>query len=417
MTVRNKKIILIFCLLLLVFGGSYILFLSKVASSKKFLINKEKKDEILFSDLKRQFETKFNSGNKNEGYLFNELFSEDKAISFKDTSLSFFIYSTHDEIKLIDFKYVKCVFLKAESEAIKKRADNQYQNQLSIISKKHNGIAESWANKIGYDMFLIHKSKNECRPYFSNNDSYTLNPISFIEFNRFLVEFNMYQQKINLKNELITGNYKNEINKLKRGLNFDALNFLDRNIEYNSALKTKEEAFIFNWVGYGDFDYSIPRKEIDFEYIENVMTSVYQEQYKNNSLPNGAMPYSYCFGGSNSGNSKVRVNAGASDVVITIKNMNDDVIRHAYVKSGRSFSLNVPNGSYNVYFYYGEGWNPKRFMKDTDCGRLVGGFLSNESVSKDPNTLYINNQEMVYTLSEQVGGNFSTSGSSKIEAF
>jgi hypothetical protein len=147
------------------------------------------------------------------------------------------------------------------------------------------------------------------------------------------------------------------------------------------------------------------------------MNEVYTEQYKDFSLQTGAMPYGYCFGTSNSGQSGVKVNAGGSDVLVTIKNMNDEVIRHAYIEARNSFRLNLPNGSYNVYFYYGNGWNPKRFMKDTDCGRLVGGFLSNESVSKDPNVLQLYSQIMVYTLTQQANGNFSTSGSSKGEAF
>jgi hypothetical protein len=97
--------------------------------------------------------------------------------------------------------------------------------------------------------------------------------------------------------------------------------------------------------------------------------------------------------------------------------MNDKVIRHAYIAERNSYTLNIPNGNYNVFFYYGSGWNPKRFMKDTDCGRLVGGFLSNESVSKDPNVLRIYHGIMEYTLTQSANGNFSTSGSSKNEAF
>jgi len=56
-------------------------------------------------------------------------------------------------------------------------------------------------------------------------------------------------------------------------------------------------------------------------------------------------------------------------------------------------------------------------MKDTDCGRLVGGLLSKESVSKDPTVLRIYDGIMQYTLKQCVNGNFGTSGSSKIEAF
>lgn len=56
-------------------------------------------------------------------------------------------------------------------------------------------------------------------------------------------------------------------------------------------------------------------------------------------------------------------------------------------------------------------------MKDTDCVRLVGGLLSKESVSKDPNVLRIYDGIMQYTLTQCANGNFSTSGSSKNEVF
>ena len=106
-----------------------------------------------------------------------------------------------------------------------------------------------------------------------------------------------------------------------------------------------------------------------------------------------------------------------NDDLVMIKNSSDRVIRHAYIRARDRFTLNVPNGNHDVYFYYGTGWNPNKFMKATTCGDLTGGFLSNEVVSKDPSTLRIYNQVMTYTLTEQVNGNFSTTSSSKYEAF
>jgi hypothetical protein len=129
------------------------------------------------------------------------------------------------------------------------------------------------------------------------------------------------------------------------------------------------------------------------------------------------MPYSYCYGAKNSGPSRVIVNAGNSDVLVSIKDMNDKVIRHVYVKSNHTFTLRVPNGNYQVFFYYGSGWNPKRSMTNTICGNLIGGFLNNEVVSKDPEIIKLNYGYIEYTLSIQSGGNFSTAGSSKSEAF
>ena len=55
-------------------------------------------------------------------------------------------------------------------------------------------------------------------------------------------------------------------------------------------------------------------------------------------------------------------------------------------------------------------------MKDTFCGKLTGGFVSNISISKDMG-LYLNNQIMTYTLTSVSNGNFRPKDSSINEAF
>ena len=55
-------------------------------------------------------------------------------------------------------------------------------------------------------------------------------------------------------------------------------------------------------------------------------------------------------------------------------------------------------------------------MKETDCGTLKGGFISNENFGKDsPQSL--SNNILKYELILQQNGNFSTSPSNSDEAF
>ena len=378
---------------------------------------REIENENSLNKLKEELKAQYVRENENESYIFDEIFDIEKAISIKDSTVSFFLYSDQVEVKLIVKNYLKCVQFKAKSLAVNKRSDNEYNQKLDELTIKHGPTVKTLASFVGKDMFLIHSKENNCTPYFSNNNSYNVDPISFKEFSRLLIEYSLNEQKIKLKNEITTRNFENKIRELKRGLNEDAMSILNQNLQSEKALKSESEYFAFNWAGRKDFAYPITRKEIDYNYIDNTMNEVYAEQYKDYSLKTGAMPYGYCFGNSNAGQSGVRVKAGSGDVLVTIKNMNDQVIRHAYIEARNSYTLNVPNGNYFVYFYYGTGWNPKRFMKETNCGKLVGGFLTNESVSKDPNVLRLNNGIMTYTLTEQINGNFSTAGSSKGEAF
>lgn len=144
------------------------------------------------------------------------------------------------------------------------------------------------------------------------------------------------------------------------------------------------------------------------------------DKYIENSLNTGNTPYSYCFGRNNScsGNycSQIKVKTpNNSDVLVTIKK-NNNVYRHAYIKANSSYTFDFPNGSYQTFFYYGKGWNPDKVMKETDCGTLKGGFVSDETFGKDdPQTL--NNNILEYSLVLQQSGNFTTRPSNPGEAF
>jgi hypothetical protein len=144
------------------------------------------------------------------------------------------------------------------------------------------------------------------------------------------------------------------------------------------------------------------------------------DKYINNSLHTGETPYSYCFGGNRGctewGCAGISVKTPYnSDVMVTIKK-NDKVVRHAYIKAGSTYKFEFPNGIYQAFFYYGKGWNPNKVMKELDCGVLRGGFIANESFSKD-NPQKLDNAVLSYELILQQNGNFSTKPSNSNEAF
>tara|TARA_B110000285_G_C14993559_1_gene547604 strand:- start:203 stop:697 length:495 start_codon:yes stop_codon:yes gene_type:complete len=146
-----------------------------------------------------------------------------------------------------------------------------------------------------------------------------------------------------------------------------------------------------------------------------------QGQYSyNNSLRTGSTPYANCYGRNlvcnSNGCSEIKVKTPYnSDVLVTIKK-NGNVIKHAYIKGGDSYTFSFPNGTYQPFFYYGKDWNPNKLMKSNNCGGIKGGFNKNESFGKDyPQRL--NGQALQYTLILQQNGNFSTKPSNSSEAF
>ena len=138
-----------------------------------------------------------------------------------------------------------------------------------------------------------------------------------------------------------------------------------------------------------------------------------------NRLSNGAQPYARWYGNNRScdewGCSQINVTAPtSSDVVVLIKknNANGKTVRHAYIRYGATYAFEIPNGTYQVFFYYGSGWNPEKPMS----GGIKGGFIKNEVFSKD-DPQYLNNNVLSYVLQLQQNGNFSTKRSSESEMF
>jgi hypothetical protein len=88
---------------------------------------------------------------------------------------------------------------------------------------------------------------------------------------------------------------------------------------------------------------------------------------------------------------------------------------HAYISAGSSYTFEMPDGTYQPFFYYGKGWNPEKVMKETSEGKLKGGFIESESFGKDdPQTL--NNEILTYELILQSNRNFSTRPSNAADA-
>ncbi len=147
-----------------------------------------------------------------------------------------------------------------------------------------------------------------------------------------------------------------------------------------------------------------------------------ENTYGNVSLQNGAQPYSRWYGNNlflddYTPHSEIQVSApSGSDVVVIVRynNQNGNVAGHVYIKAGRSSTIYLRNGhNYQTFFYLGNGWYSGKEM----LHGIKGGFVKNESYSKDGSATYMDNDILSYTLTQQVNGNFQTSGSSEGEMF
>ena len=134
----------------------------------------------------------------------------------------------------------------------------------------------------------------------------------------------------------------------------------------------------------------------------------------------GHTPWDNCFGKNATCNyygcSSITVKTSKSDPVVAIVKKRDRIIKHAYISANSSYTFELKDGTYQVFFYYGTDWNSKLWMPSDECNLVVGRWSKNEYVSKD-DPIRLKNQIMTYTLSTMVSGNFTPGKSSLDEVF
>ena len=143
------------------------------------------------------------------------------------------------------------------------------------------------------------------------------------------------------------------------------------------------------------------------------------EKYINNQLNNGSQPFAACFGRNVSCSDYICssinvITPSSSDVLVTLKK-NSKVYRHVYIQKGKSGKVDVPNGSYQVFFSYGSGWDPDKKSPIKNCSKR-GWFVKDNGVSKDE-TKYYESTEVTITLQLTEYGNFEALPSNIDEAF
>jgi hypothetical protein len=268
----------------------------------------------------------------------------------------------------------------------------------------------------------------QLRPFYLDCSNYfpTLSEISFKEnvwtdFEKFMITYNSETIESEIQNRQTENQYSSNVASTKSQLRSGAMSYFEEELSNRKSqfISAQSETKSYNSPTLGLITYAVNKTTFNMEAFQNFADDAFEKQWKDNSLYTGAMPYSYCFGSNNYcdkyGCSRITILTGSNDVLVTIKDRSGDVVRHGYITAGHSFSFNLPDGSYQTFFYSGTGWNPNKFMKTSSCGTLLGGFVSGEDVTKD-NYISLYNQEMTYELIMHQNGNLSTLPSSKNEA-
>lgn len=136
-------------------------------------------------------------------------------------------------------------------------------------------------------------------------------------------------------------------------------------------------------------------------------------QYAGNRLDTGDKPYASQVGKAKTGSRYLEATAspGETDYIMIVKKAsNGQWVNHVYIHAGTKGRLNVPAGTYNVYFYSGQGWCP-----DKPINNLLGAFVEENELGKDANVNLSDYEGYSYKLYPVSSGNFQVQYANKEE--
>ncbi len=162
----------------------------------------------------------------------------------------------------------------------------------------------------------------------------------------------------------------------------------------------------------------LEREREEARIAEEMRQAAILKEFGDFQLENGAQPWRDCFGKNKlrgEKNSSISVTAPVENDAVLVLKKAGVVVAHTYIRSGSTRTIELPNGTYQPFFYSGSGWYPEKEMDSESCASLKGGFLTNSGWSKDE-PQYLEYNTLSYTLIPQEFGNFTAAPSDEQEA-
>jgi hypothetical protein len=319
--------------------------------------------------------------------------------------------------------YFVCLRNKCNADKSNNTIEKSIDKKVTDFEMKYGLDFVVWYPKLKDKLWGTEAIGSECGYYFFDSKKYSYKENLWDEFEGFLVAYRIQRNKESAAKKTAESEFLAMVANTRSKLHSKVIEFFNNKVEAGKSqiLRVKSETKVYTSPNLGVIDYEAVSTTFVKSELQSIIDAAFEEQWQYNSLATGNMPYANCYGSSNfcggGGCSQIKVKAGGSgDVVVTIKNGSGRVVRHAYIKAGRSYTFDVPDGMYQTFFYSGTGWNPNKQIPSNSCTTLKGGFVANEEVTKDK-YIELYSQIMSYELILQQQGNFSTQPSSKLEAF
>ena len=202
MTNRTKFIIL-YSGIFLFFAIPYVIHLVKLTAIAAKIALNESNQENRVNELKSILKNDFYARYPEEIFVFEDLYHIQNATSYRDTVVSFFIYSNNIKIKNIDLNYLYCFSKKAASEADKRKAEKKLEIELKKLKKEYGSLVYKLVSKIDRRRFFKHTFQVTCKDYFKNNNSYNFDSLAVEDFKSFLDQYKLNEFQIQKDNAFI----------------------------------------------------------------------------------------------------------------------------------------------------------------------------------------------------------------------
>lgn len=292
------------------------------------------------------------------------------------------------------------------------------------LSREYGSTYDTLYARLTGNNELVYKTGEfECNTYFPDLKLIRFEPGTWSNIETNLIKQAEIIQDVQSSNAearaQLNNQIRNSIGQFRNNYQATFRNAVER--ESSSLLQTNTQRYVADTNGLSQTTLNLETTIFNRSRFKSILQQHLTEHWRENSLSTGSMPYLNCFSARNSCSgsncSEIRVNNSGSDAVITVKNINGRVVRHAYVRGNDSLTIHLPDGTYQTFFYSGRGWNPNKSMSSSSCSQLRGGFVSNESFTKDPGRDNLRRNIITYTMTPTRSGNFNTRNSNASQNF
>ena len=351
---------------------------------------------------------------------FASLYNVSNAIEQVDTAHQLFYLRKETSYNRYNTDYISCCYEAARIKVKNEQVLDEFSELKNELNEDYSSVRHLLNNST-VDKALSWSSIEDCQRFFPELQMASIRYDVIKDIKFILNNMNLKFNEAASRNGLALQEFNKQLNSSLSSSSYSIRSSVRASMaSADNFLSNEEQAHVVNTNTLGEYRFAISTLNFNQSQFDLQLSNAFNQAYQNNSLSTGSKPYYRCFGSNNSCSgwscSQIKVNAGNRDVVTLIKNRSDRVVRHAYIKAYGSYTFEIPDGTYKVIFYSGNGWNPQKVVINNECGPLRGGFVSGSAFTKD-DYLSLYSQIMTYTLSYQTNGNFSPVGSSAQEAF